>query len=714
VKLKCFNAVFALLLALAMPASGQDSLAVSKIASLYDFWGSVEAVAVQGNFAYVTTVPAGLWILNVANPASPVVLSKCQFNGEAGKVALRSGYAYVTAGNDGVKVIDVNPAASPAIVNTLNIDGYVTDLEIQDSLMMVIVSGSAGQPGMYFFHLTDPESPAPAGQITGLLNAAGVEMQADYIYVADYLSGLSIYEYLSPGVNFIGSIELAGFPIDLAVSSDYAFIADFGTGIRAIDIQNPALPVEAGCYTTANSLFSLICAADTVYCCMGTDGIEVIDFSIPAAPELIAEYDSPGSATAAYKNVNKIYLADGGKGMKILSISALPALQLLGSIDRPGFLDNIEFMNDCAFITDGDLGIRIVNVDQPSSPVESSTYPASEVISDFLCEGGLLYFAAGDTLNILDVTNTQNPLLMSQTVLDGYTSCVELWSHYLFAAGDDFIIIINVQNPLQPVLVSQISGLTNLADIAVQDELLLAITIDNDLYAYDISIINDPTIISQTSGNSDLIVSSLKIKDNYALACGYWEIGVYDISDPSAMVELPNFGDFNGILDMEIAGDHLFVANYDRISLYNFINPNDNTLIGWYDNYGWAMSIAAEGNNVFLADGFEFGVYDAAEALIVDPAPWNEGIARTVQLAPLYPNPFNSSMEITYTVNRPGVGDIWIFDVQGREVRHLFHGSMPAGESRLNWNADNLTSGVYFIRLQQNGGSVVRKAALVK
>ena len=703
-----------LILASAVQTSGQDSLAVSKIASLYDFWGSVNAIEVQGNFAYVTTEPPALWIINISNPASPFIYGKCHFYGEAGKLAIRNGYAYVCAGEDGINIIDVSPPSTPTLISNIGLDGYAVDVEIQDTLMTVITSGEASQPGLFLFNLTDPDAPAPAGQLTGFLGASAVEMINDLILIVDYASGLSIYQYISPGMNLLSETYLEGYPVDLAVSPGKAFIADFGQGIRAFDIQNPAAPWEAGCYQTTNPLFSLIAAGDTVYCCMGSTGIKVIDFTVPSAPVQIGGFNSPGSAYAAYKRYNKVYLADGGKGVEVLTILTPFALQLTGSVDNPGFLGNIEFMDNCAFLADGDFGLRIVDLSQPAAPAEIAVYPFAQAISDLHTAGGLVYLASADTLTILEASNPHNPFMVAHYVFPDYISRLEIWSQYLFAAAEDNIQILNVQNPAQPAFVSQISGLDNLSDIAMQGGLLLAVSMDNCLWAYDLSDIANPALLSQFAGNPSLLISDLEIKDNYAFACGYDEITVYDISDPASIAVMPSIAGFSGVLDLEIIGDHLYIAEYEKVSLFHYLNPTNYNRIGWYDSPGWAMSVTADGINVFLADGFEFGVYNAAAALSVGPKPWNEEIIPTVQLYYPYPNPFNSSTEITYQVNQPGVVDIKIFDLLGQEVSHLYHGFMPQGENRLQWHAENLASGIYFIHLQQNGSRCLQKAVLAK
>ena len=77
-----------------------------------------------------------------------------------------------------------------------------------------------------------------------------------------------------------------------------------------------------------------------------------------------------------------------------------------------------------------------------------------------------------------------------------------------------------------------------------------------------------------------------------------------------------------------------------------------------------------------------------------------------------YPNPFNPTTAISYSLpfvkGRGGVGSLVtlkIYDVLGREITTLVNEVKPPGEYKVNWNASDAASGVYFYRL--NAGAFV-------
>jgi hypothetical protein len=73
-----------------------------------------------------------------------------------------------------------------------------------------------------------------------------------------------------------------------------------------------------------------------------------------------------------------------------------------------------------------------------------------------------------------------------------------------------------------------------------------------------------------------------------------------------------------------------------------------------------------------------------------------------------YPNPFNSSTTISFTLPQAGVVKIGVFDVLGREVNGMKDGhvramSLQAGPHNVAFDGSGLASGVYFVRMEAGG-----------
>jgi hypothetical protein len=83
-------------------------------------------------------------------------------------------------------------------------------------------------------------------------------------------------------------------------------------------------------------------------------------------------------------------------------------------------------------------------------------------------------------------------------------------------------------------------------------------------------------------------------------------------------------------------------------------------------------------------------------------------------LLPAYPNPFNPTTTVTWTLPENMSVKLTLVDMLGREVMVLANGDHQAGYHRMQLNGNMLASGFYLLRLQGNGMQRIRKIALVK
>jgi hypothetical protein len=80
----------------------------------------------------------------------------------------------------------------------------------------------------------------------------------------------------------------------------------------------------------------------------------------------------------------------------------------------------------------------------------------------------------------------------------------------------------------------------------------------------------------------------------------------------------------------------------------------------------------------------------------------------------IYPNPFNPSTTLAFTLPKSGFTIIDVYDLAGRKVQTLADGMLAAGEHRLTFNGSQLPSGIYFARLQSGEFAGTQKLLLLK
>ncbi|UCC78986.1 MAG: T9SS type A sorting domain-containing protein [Candidatus Zixiibacteriota bacterium] len=121
-------------------------------------------------------------------------------------------------------------------------------------------------------------------------------------------------------------------------------------------------------------------------------------------------------------------------------------------------------------------------------------------------------------------------------------------------------------------------------------------------------------------------------------------------------------------------------------------------MAGWTDSYGIG------GMDILL---IRLGYPAAVEDLL---APVTEYIS----LSGNYPNPFNSSTTVEFSLDKPQFVTLTIYDLTGRKIRALLHEEKPSGTHRIFFDGSGLSSGVYFYRLQAGDAVETKRMVLIK
>lgn len=97
----------------------------------------------------------------------------------------------------------------------------------------------------------------------------------------------------------------------------------------------------------------------------------------------------------------------------------------------------------------------------------------------------------------------------------------------------------------------------------------------------------------------------------------------------------------------------------------------------------------------------------------------NNKIPGSYSLEQNYPNPFNPSTKIKFSLPLPSKGGandvrLKVYDILGREVAIIVNEELKPGTYEVEWNASNLSSGIYYYTLQTESFSQTRKMILLR
>ena len=90
------------------------------------------------------------------------------------------------------------------------------------------------------------------------------------------------------------------------------------------------------------------------------------------------------------------------------------------------------------------------------------------------------------------------------------------------------------------------------------------------------------------------------------------------------------------------------------------------------------------------------------------------GIPSRFEVYQNYPNPFNPSTKISFDLPVDSKVNVIVFDLSGKEIVTLINDVKTAGYYTLDFNASNLSSGIYFYRIIAGNFTATKKMTLIK
>jgi hypothetical protein len=419
----------------------------------------------------------------------------------------------------------------------------------------------AGEIKLYPFELTLAGSEASSG-------AREVVVDGDYAYVAAYVSGLRVVDVSDPtSPTLVGSYNTTGLSRGVAVSGNYAYVADDGAGgVQVIDISNPSSPLRVGSYDTRGYASGIAVAGDYAYVADETYGLLVLDISNPPHADSAGSYDTPGGAIDVEISGDYAYVADRLSGLCVVDISDPTNPTFAGSYDTPDYALGVAVDGDYAYVADHSTGIVVLDISTPSSPALAGSY---------------------DT--------------------PGYAYGVTVSGDYAYVADEaQGIWVLNISNPAFPVLSEGYDTPGSARRLTVTGDLCYVADVSGGLQIIDVA---DPVLPPVLAGSCGALNGAgLAVSGNYAYVAEGYQLDVIDITDPTSPViegVLATPGDAYAVA---VSGDHAFVAVSTGLLSIDISDPANPDSAGFWENVveeAWIWFIAIAGDYAYLAGDSE-------------------------------------------------------------------------------------------------------------
>lgn len=726
---------------------------------------AVDDVAVSGHHAYVTTESA-LHVVDITYPWRPLPVGELGLPAGAGGLAVRDGYAFVADGEAGLLVIDVADPALPLLrgwVNTFGHEdsdgdgtpdrytlGRVRDVALGQRY--VIATSSIGlltidatdpaEPriahhlastaldgrlslagdralvttarGVQPIDVADPLAPQLLERVEALDAVSDIALSGDHAFAADERAGLQVIALADPQRPRSLWLPVPGRAHAVALSGDLAYVAD-ADRLRIVDIGEPDDLPPVGALDFGHSAGGIAISDDHAYLAV-TAGLAVVDLADPLNPRLVADAYTPGISSGVAVAGTHAYIADGYAGLQVIDIADPGAPRLVGAVATAAWAHGVALAGSYAFVATSNAGLQVIDVSEPTDPRPVGLV-ATPGNAEGVVIGGNLAYVTGEpfVLHVIDIADPLAPqplgvLAPSAGWWDDYAG------HDIALAGDyayvvhrygKGLVVVDVSTPTNPLAVTEID--VPGWGIAVHGAYAYVANPGADLQVLEIADPASPRRIGSfhTRGTSadvavhdgrmyvtgaGLSVAPLQcesalavfVADLQARRDGRQGVVSWSVSQPQTGVEFRIWREAAGQ-----ARTLLGEATPTAASAYRFVDLAAPDGAAEY----WLEIVAAD------ADATWYGPAHLTAATL--PA--------VAQLRQNRPNPFNPRTSLQYSLPQAGHVTLVVHDMLGRRVATLLDAVLAAGEWTAEWDGLDdhrlpAPSGLYVARLQTPDG----------
>jgi len=529
--------------------------------------GHPYCVTASGGYAYIAAGGNGLLIYDVDPPESAFMVRQVDCSCRICRVPEPGEYAYV-GGSGYLTIVDINPLEDAHVVNTVHAYSEVTNgfavsegyayvpvnryippesfqlniLDVDPPESAYVVNSCLSGPcyyvdalGHYVFmdfrkaaylkilDVTDPESPTQVAYVGIDGRASAFSDSGDYAYVADWSTGLHIVD-IDPieSANVVKTVELPideDIETDVAVSNGYAYYADNGKGLYVIDIDPPESAEVVNTVGHPIGTYEVAVSGDYAYVAGRGSGLQIIDITTPESARITESFPI-GSANGIAVLDGYAYVSDYNSGLQIADIDPTESAHVINTVNTPSPPEGVDVTDGYAFVADGESGLLIIDIDPPElAHIVNSVFTPLAANNVAVSEG--YAYVTDDNLEIIDIDPPGSAHIVNSITI-GSAWEIAISGGYAYVGGNTHALrIIDIDPPESAHIVNAVETSLNPLGIAVSGD-----------YAY-VSVDSEGVLI-------------------------------YDINPPESACLLKSFGipnnSYDAARDVAVAGNYLYVT----------------------------------------------------------------------------------------------------------------------------------------------------------
>ncbi len=707
----------------------QDSLNITKVHQ-ESYLGILGNFEIQDTVAYI--LGYGFRKVSFSDNHAPQELYSYSSDYHFTALLLDDTIAYV--GTRGLMVFNMSDPNSPQLLTHIGGDSWsrdrVEDMYLDGHNLFVLY-----ESWIYVYDVSDPANPVEIYYSVWHNYGVAVYGRGFYAYVAAD-GELLVYD-IRGGFGPVETLDLPSSVRGMDIRGDILYTANYWpSGITAISIANPTHPS----IVINNLVYPLATNLDIVderlYLSTSLHGIYVFDF-VGIQPNLLSNFMNGQEEFSSDKVVgagNRLYCDQHANGLMVLDVSDPSAPQYLTSYNPPPSPTSIIVRDDTVY---AELSWRGVwTYDLQSEPIfapidsfENIKYGYGMFLRD-----NFLFDYSYDGLVSFDMSGPDNPIPLDtiQLEADYYDAVISEISGNRFAAcspgnGDlrQNIWIVNAEDPSNLFLEDSFATEVYVENVFAKDSAIYYIgntdpyfdphyslnvigynPVEGFIDHYHAPIISPP--MAMRAANDRLFTFTSEWNEEY-----YTKLRIYDLLFHFIPLLVDSVVLDSESYNLEIYDPLVILQTSDNnIIAYDITDRQNAELIGYYDLTGYARDFTVDLENeiIFVPSDDYMAILDISDVLdqITFAHSEPQPLAQDFGIQNVFPNPFNASTQIRYSVNRTGPVTIDLYNVLGQRVTNLLNDTRQPGSYTLNFNGENLSTGQYFLRMLGSSTDVAR------
>ena len=541
--------------------------------------------------------------------------------GDCSAVAVSGDYAAMGEGPR-LQLVDIsNPYSGTPLLGSVFLGGIVEDVYIVGTVAYV----AAGDAGFFVVDIGDPANPAILGSWESPGAARSVAVSGDYAYLAE--EGLRVIDVSEPSTpNPVGFHDTASTALAVEVADGYLYVGSpsfQGGGLEAFDISSPTSPTPVWS-NSDYSVYDIVASGDYLYAAT-MYALRIFDVSNPTEGYLRGSYlagEANVNGVAVLGNYAYVTLTGGTDGLQSIDVS---------DPDDPTEVDGgyvslgttLAYHTKVAlkpvgpsafgFVASDEAGMSVVDIYGPAEMTFLHSAQTMGAARNVFVSGNYAYLT-GDyesVLRVVDITDPANPFEAGRMTLSVRPQGLHVYGSYAFIAaynvGQGGLIVVDVSDPNNPIEETFHEFATaEPSAVFVSNGHAYVAAGSYGVAVLDVSIPAAPTELLSSPILSYGNAQDVHVEGDYLFVAAETYFETYDVSDPSTPLQRAV---------ENIASDRVFVVDDWAYMLFGgTLQARDVTDPGvpvdhgsWPAPSGQPANLFVSGNHVFVADA-DFGL----------------------------------------------------------------------------------------------------------